>query len=190
MYSRKYIRPTLSASSERSERPNPPPDYRGVAFRTSDARTVQDFPETVIATADEVSEKTAYLSSDTATDRLSESVYSESERISDDLTLESPQADTTEVFLSEEEPYPESESLSEPEANGEAEPSPPSEENNEASPTEPPTSVESESASPLKWLRELKMEDFLLLWMLLMLLYGESNEEIDLLLGLLLFAGR
>ena len=40
------------------------------------------------------------------------------------------------------------------------------------------------------WLRSLTVEDILLFWMILQLLSGEPEDQIYLLLGLLLFAGR
>lgn len=56
-----------------------------------------------------------------------------------------------------------------------------------------PEMPESDSAEPLftpAWLRSLTLEDMLLFWLILLLLSGEPEDQIYLLLGLLLFAGR
>lgn len=80
-------------------------------------------------------------------------------------------------------------------------PSPVSEDICDSSPTEesPPLqeSPAAEQESPLlpplltpAWLRTLTIEDILLFWLILQLLSGEPEDQIYLLLGLLLFAGR
>lgn len=174
----------------------PPPDYAGVAFRESDTRPNRDFPETFIPQAghEAPSEKKAdneqvYLQSEpdnTPPESFeSESLFdlppvSESfESASDDAMDASGRSDTETIHPSSELSSPENEEgetvflASEQEA-----------------PSSPPSS-EGETSDPsalLTWLRELKMEDLLLFWLIVMLLYGETRDEINLLLGLLLFA--
>lgn len=178
VYSRKYIRslptsaPIAQASggaSPEQGHPMPPPDYAGVAFRGSAERSAQDFPETVIPlvdTADMVGEPNMSV----PTDMPPESAV--------------PRSDGDEGIF---EPEPD-EPMQVRERESECEPPPVQE--GIPTPEPPPEGSEQPSDSPLRWLRELKMEDLLLLWLLLMLLYGESSDEIELLLGLLLFASR
>lgn len=194
MYSRKYIRPAMAAGSARSERSVLPPDYAGIAFRASDDRTPQDFPETVIPadqaalapSIDPPSEERDLPAEEdlpAADDGMAfaDSPVTEEDRptfLSPDLSSEDkadePIAFETPAFFNAEER--------------------PAEPRDQPADSELPTSPSDGEAgsgrTPLEWLRALKMEDLLLMWMLLMLLYGEPSEEIDLLLGLLLFAGR
>lgn len=220
MYSRKYIRPPIAAGNAPSERPTPPPDYAGIAFRASDERTVQDFPETVIPAAGDRIEKstlgssesiflqdarpnTSFLSESDADEALGYEIPSNTPVASaDETSIIMPQTDRVPTN-NDEIPFlmPEESSLPEqaqdnarvlaPERSEGTEESEESEiDDQTAPPTEDGDGGASSEVSPLKWLRELKIEDLFLLWLLLMLLYGESNEEIDLLLSLLLFAGR
>lgn len=186
MYSRKYIRPVVSASTARSERPTPPPDYAGITFRTSDERTLQDFPETVIPAAEADSPPIPSRSAAMPP----EAAYMRSDGENTELTADAPPYEPLDFA---DAPYDdEAETEDANSAPPEMPDAPADESPNESEPiTAPPLSdALGDAESPLQWLRELKMEDFLLLWMLLMLLYGESNDEIDLLLGLLLFAGH
>lgn len=211
MYSRKYIRPAMAAGSITPEQPTPPPDYAGVAFRTSDARTRTDFPETVIPAIGKTDEGTALtLSEPTDTrsmtapsgvpspDRAEPMLASDRTEgmtegfdRSDDLDgyYDEAEPERTDHPRSPDETTPDdsvytpekSEALSQGDAPIFSLPSPDEQESDSlASPTD---------NQPLDWLRALKMEDLMLFWLLLMLLYGEANEEIELLLCLLLFAG-
>lgn len=192
MYSRKYIRPAMAAGSMPSERPSIPPDYAGVTFRPSDDRSPQDFPETLIPAVEAVAPPSS--------DAQSEPICLETQDADDAMTAPSFEERSPDGSFTEEIPDlpPElpldapTERSNDPSESSEAPVSLAEEQTAHAPlpslPIEPTEG--SDVGSPLEWLRALKMEDLLLLWMLLMLLYGESREEIDLLLGLLLFAGR
>lgn len=80
-------------------------------------------------------------------------------------------------------------------------PIPPLEKEEEAPPTDgesilPESPAPDSPSAPLPplitpaWLRSLTVEDILLFWLILQLLSGEPEDQIYLLLGLLLFAGR
>lgn len=203
MYSRKYIRPAMAAGGAPSERLSPPPDYAGVAFRNADARNRQDFPETVIPAvgagsgvdaAEPIglpSEPSCLQSNDTEGTNEAFAAKESEEGMSDGFVEEGipipPEPIEAPQVMPDLPDQP-------PDDNwgGVAQDAPSSQQSEGAS--APPSTMEegegNAASSPIDWLRELKMEDFLLLWLLLMLLYGQSNEEIDLLLGLLLFAGR
>lgn len=189
----------MSAGGAPSERLSPPPDYAGVAFRSADARNLQDFPETVIPAVGAGNGDDA----NRAIDLPPEPIYLQSdgaEGINEAFAAEQSEEGMTDGFAEAEALIPteaieaSQERRESPEDNGgaAAQAASSSEQSDGSSAFASTTEEGDEDAasSPIDWLRELKMEDFLLLWLLLMLLYGQSNEEIDLLLGLLLFAGR
>ncbi len=235
MYSRKYIRPTLPERAAPADGiPTPPPDYAGIAFRPTDERTVQDYPETAIPAASSESrigqndlnptiqmshfvdrantqpsisdaDKEIGVQSTEADEEAITEIEPDAGLISamDYLPEEIEERHTDAVSPSYEKADPVT--LVQPDENAlQSQPtlinktvSPaalPNEapSNEAASITAPqqPDSTASESSSSLAWLRALKMEDMLLLWLLLLLLSGESQDEIDLLLGLLIFAGH
>lgn len=163
MYSRKNIRPVMPLSGALTERVSPPPDYAGVAFIASDERALQDFPETVIEPLGNDPEPSELIQEET--------VCLPSEPVPD--REDAPEA-----------PADDAEDCSEA---GEETSVPPMQ--SETGETGGKTDI-TPSASPIEWLKAMKIEDLLLIWMLLMLLYGESRDEIELLLGLLLFTGR
>lgn len=185
MYSRKYIRslPTSApiaqssgGASPEQGHPLPPPDYAGVAFRGSAERNAQDFPETLIPLAD-TADVVGEPNMSAPTDAPPESAVPRSDG---DEVLFEPQSDEPIEAGAGEDLYEGENAPPSPDQGGMPSPLP----------EPPPEGSEQPSDSPLRWLRELKMEDLLLLWLLLMLLYGESSDEIELLLGLLLFASR
>lgn len=189
MYSRKYIRSSLSAPSAigRNERGIPlPPNYTGTVF-SQDRR--QDFPEAFIPerpapiegfTVGEAAEPTAEpIALPLAEEGFASApVEREQSSVSDEEDAAS-QADC--VCAPEwEEPAPFAD-----------EAPPTSEEDAEASPElREPAPAEQQSEPPLltlNLLRSLTLEDLLLFWMLLMLLTCSQEDQIYLLLGLLLF---
>ncbi len=166
MYSRKSIRAYqpvtryLPAEAEASEEKVTPPPDY-TGMAFYDRREAVDYPETVILPTEE--EQTLTKEEDTP---LSEELFS----------LEPP-ADEPLSFEEEDSPVPN---------QTEKEPLPP---------TIPETTEKSAAVNqpPLltpAWLRSLTLEDMLLFWLILLLLTGEPEDQIYLLLGLLLFAGR
>lgn len=221
MYSRKALRPALSGQPEQSiaDRPLPPPDYAGIAFRPSEARTQQDFPETHIANAEPVGQPSRSFDTEVPylpalhelaldeadsldslddSDNSNGSDNSDRSEFSNSLEVSAPSEGLLEP--SEDEHFP----LTEEKIESPLPPSPQAAETAEvnvpaesiaptapASSSQPPHEAEPTTDAPsLNWLREMKIEDMLMLWLLMQLLSGESRDEIYLLLGLLLFSGR
>lgn len=174
MYCRKNIRTTPSpvttslSRTEPRDSVTPPPDYTGIAFPTGERSLqgiVRDYPETAILSSESlaVNGSSAEESADPAPLGAEGDEACPSEPI-----LLPPTEDSEEAF-------------SDP---AESDPAPPAEEN---SPKEEPP------AAPLinaELLRSLTLEDLMLLWMLLLLLCSEREDQIYLLLGLLLFSER
>lgn len=185
MYSRRTVRPALGGGNVPSERPTLPPDYAGIAFRAPEERTIQDYPETLIPPAIERREESVHPDEAPLT-HIEESEIGDSLFSPDENSMSDAAYSRSASYLAIEEPN----ELPNNEIEGE---SPPHDRpialSHEQESSDPPPSASTDSDdSPLDWLETLKMEDMLLFWMLFRLLYGESREELDLLLCLLLFA--
>ena len=181
MYSRKNIRAYqpmtryLPAESEERDTPvTPPPDYTGMAFYERKDST--DYPEAVILPAEPA---------------VRSPIREEIEAAEEPSLSESAEASPTPLLMREEpfsaneadkreysEPPPTAEPLPHPSPDGFREI-----EGTSGEAPEPPLLTPS-------WLRSLTLEDMLLFWLILLLLSGEPEDQIYLLLGLLLFTGR
>lgn len=183
MYSRKSIRsyqpmtrylPT--GQEDTAKEITPPPDYMGIAF--SDRREREDFPETIIPALSKTEEESAPS-------------VEEDLPLSDDPNADPVEADSMSAQSEEERDCP-------AEPNTEHLPTPALPEESESAAIEQSNAAESlespkEAEPPLitpAWLRSLTLEDMLLFWLILLLLSGEPEDQIYLLLGLLLFTGR
>ena len=172
MYSRKSIRAYqpmtryLPADIEGDQsKVTPPPDYTGMAFyeRSEPA----DYPETVIPPMEETIEPP--LEEDSVPEPMPKPIEEE------EIPLEAPE----EVSLPMEKASP-------PPIREQEEPLPrpsPDPIGGVGEVTEPPLLTPA-------WLRSLTLEDMLLFWLILLLLSGEPEDQIYLLLGLLLLTGR
>ena len=170
MYSRKNIRAYQpmtrylpAESEERDTAVTPPPDYTGMAFY--ERKDTADYPETVILPAEAVP---------TTIDDLP---------LPEAIASQAAEEDYIPAFSEEEALSPDAEQS--PEVT---------EEVPQASPDKVEGAVEPVGESlPLvtpAWLRSLTLEDMLLFWLILLLLSGEPEDQIYVLLGLLLFTGR
>lgn len=167
VYSRKNIRAYqpmtryLPAGSDEGESAvTPPPDYTGMAFY--ERKDTADYPETVIPQAETVQVPANELP------------------LQEELAPPAVEEDYVPAFSEEELP-----SL-------DAEQSP---EKAEEAPRSSPDPIEGATGESLPlvtpaWLRSLTLEDLLLFWLILLLLSGEPEDQIYVLLGLLLFTGR
>ena len=175
MYSRKNIRayqpmtrylPNESDGGEATV--TPPPDYTGMAFfeRTDPV----DYPETVIPSTEAPLQVPA-------------------EEFSMPLQEEIPPPETD----GEQAPFYVSQEEEHPSPDGELPPEGMSQQA-ETLPRPSPDGIggagEGQPLVTPAWLRSLTLEDMLLFWLILLLLSGEPEDQIYVLLGLLLFTGR
>lgn len=178
MYSRKSIRAYqpmtryLPAEGEGEQsKVTPPPDYTGMAFYERSEPV--DYPETVIEPMEET------------VDPVEEIIEPPVEEISEPEPMREPAIrELSPEFPQEQLPSAENEA---PPTSVFAQEQPP-----RPSP-DPIEGVGEASLPPLltpSWLRSLTLEDMLLFWLILLLLSGEPEDQIYLLLGLLLLTGR
>lgn len=166
MYSRKNIRAYqpmtryLPAGSDEGESAVTPPPDY-TGMAFYERKDTADYPETVIPQTETVQVSANELP------------------LQEGLAPPAVEEDYVPAFSEEELPSPDAEQ--------------PPEESAEA-PQPSPDAIEGEGESlPLvtpAWLRSLTLEDLLLFWLILLLLSGEPEDQIYVLLGLLLFTGR
>lgn len=187
MYSRRTIRPASGAGNTPSlpERPTLPPDYAGIAFRPSEERTLQDYPETFIESPAQEGDISI-----PSLERPPEPIEVPDADIPPMLSVNNEINAGTSVDRVLHSPLEESPPLPDHKNEGET---PPHDESfalfDKQEPSVSPSSLPPDHAEdPLDWLEGLKMEDLLLFWMLFRLLYGKNREELEILLCLLLFA--